>query len=364
MIHFVVPAAGGSLLRDYLAAWGRNLAERVRILDYENLPSQTRFDRGTYILAALDQLSPGMLRLVGELYDQLSHVDGFRILNHPTRTLRRFDLLAELRRLNRNEFRAARAAADLTGLRYPVFLRSERSHGGALSPLLRSAGEVEAEIGRALVRGFLLHDLLVVEFCDTAGQDGYYRKYAAFIVGDRIMARHLFRGREWMLKWEAAEFSRSTPLEERDYVLQNPHQRQLAEIFEVARVEYGRIDYAVRDGQVQTWEINLSPTIGRGLRSPSGRVPAELEPLRREAREHFYRCFEAALEAVDLTHGGSAVGIVLDSRTIRAARSDDDRRGRFLKVVRNVLRPAKPLLDPLATRLFPLLGRLARHGRA
>lgn len=57
---------------------------------------------------------------------------------------------------------------DLSGVRFPVFIRSERSRDGALSPLLDSQREVETWIGRAIALGRPLHDLMVVEFCDTA----------------------------------------------------------------------------------------------------------------------------------------------------------------------------------------------------
>ena len=159
MIHFVVPAGRENLIHEYLAFWGRNLSERMRILHYETLVRQTRCDRGTYVLSTLDELSPAMERAIEDLHRQLDGLDGVRILNHPIRTLRRYDLLAELRRLDLNEFRAVRASEDFTGLRYPVFIRAERSHDGAISPLLHSATAVEAGIGRALVQGHRLRDL-------------------------------------------------------------------------------------------------------------------------------------------------------------------------------------------------------------
>jgi hypothetical protein len=361
VIYFVVPVAVDYTVSEYLGLWARDLAERFRILHYESLPARRSFERGTYVLAALDQLAPGMRRLVEQLHHRLSGEEGFRFLNHPTLTLRRFELLEELRRLNRNEFGAARAAEDLAALRYPVFLRSESSHEGALSPLLRSPREVEGAIGRALVLGRRLRDLLVVEFCETADEDGFYRKYAAFIVGDRVVARSLNYGRQWMLKHHGTEFSRSMVLEERDYVFRNPHGGQLSEIFEVARVRYGRIDYAVKEGRIQTWEINLNPTIGRGLRPPTTHVPGELQPIRQETKEHFYSGFRQAWEAVDLTPDAeSAVPVGLDPGTIRAARSAEVQGGRLAKALRTVLRPVKPVLEPRAAPFFRMLGRLAR----
>jgi hypothetical protein len=272
---------------------------------------------------------------------------------------------ASLRRLGRNEFGGARATDDLSGLRYPVFLRSERLHSGALSPLLRSVGEVESAIGRALVLGHPLQDLMVLEFCDTPDADGFYRKYAAFIVGDRILPRSLNYGRGWMLKHAQTEFSRPMVLEERDYVFGNPHERELAEIFAIARVEYGRIGYAVKNGRIQTWEINLNATIGRGPRPSRRKLPKELESIRLESKDHFYRGFEGAWKSVDLDSGGRPpASIALDPRLLRAAPLRRRPANRLLRAVRGVLRPFRPLLEPLARPVFPVLGRLARHGRS
>lgn len=88
-------------------------------------------------------------------------------------------------------------------------------------------------------------------------------------------------------------------------------------------VEYGRIDYALLDGAIQTWEINLNPIIGRGSRRPSsGAIPEALQPLRQAGKEHFYRRFQAAFEAVDVG-GDAAAPIPLRFRpeTVRRARA-------------------------------------------
>ena len=364
MIHFLAPA-GQDNIPEYLGLWGRDLAERCRILDYESLPLQTRFDRGAYVLTSLDRLSPLQERLLGELHRRLSETAGYRILNDPVRTLRRLDLLTELWRLNLNDFRGVRAIADLTHLRYPVFVRSERSHEGALSPLLHSPREVEASIGRALLQGYRLGDLLVVEFCETVDADGLYRRYAAFIVGRRIISRGLERGRNWIAKRYQSEFCRAMVLEERDYVFTNPHEAQLAGIFEIARVDYGRIDYSMKDGRVQTWEINLAPTIGRGLGPTNRQIPDELQPIRMDTKRHFYARFREAWEAVDLAADGQpAVSIVLDPGAIRATRPPEPGRKRWLVSLAKVLHPARPLLLALARPLFPLLGGLARLAAA
>src|SRR6185295_10847458 len=168
MIYFLVPAAQDLGIKDYLDVGGAAVREDFRIVHYEDLVQRNEFPRGTYVLSALDQLTTAMSELVFELQQQLKNHDGVRFLNNPKQTLQRFELLRELHRQGLNEFRAARAAENHNNLRFPVFLRNERLHEGALSPLLRSEREIEHAIGRALIQGHKLSDLLVVEFCDTA----------------------------------------------------------------------------------------------------------------------------------------------------------------------------------------------------
>jgi hypothetical protein len=247
-------------------------------------------------------------------------------------------------------------------LRYPIFLRSEFEHSGALSPLLHSPTELEGAIGRAVWQGYRWEDLLAVEFCDTADADGYYRKYSAYIVGDRVLAKSLEYGRAWMLKHAQCEFSEPMILEEREYICGNPHEKELRQIFAIAGVEYGRIDYAIKEGRVQTWEINLHPTLGRGAREHRRkRVPPELEPLRDVGKEHFHRGFSAAWEAVDLPSDPPPVPIAFDASVVAATRSRIHRSGGFRRALRRVLRPFKPLLAPLSRPFFPLIAGLARR---
>lgn len=361
MIHFVVPAAHDKM-DEYLGHWGLAVAPRIRVLHAEALPRRRRFPRGVYVLAGLDVLSPGLARFQHELHARLVASGGVAFLNDPRATLRRGALLEELARLGRNDFRAHRATSDLASIRYPAFVRHERSHGGPLSPLLHSRQHVDAAIGRALVQGYPLRELLVVEFCDTACEDGRYRKYAAFGVGDRVIARSLTIGTGWVLKFQGGELSRAAVLEERDYVATNPHAAELAKIFALARVGYGRIDYSVRDGRIQTWEINLNPTIGRGLRPSRSKVSPELQPIRQETKELFYGRFQEAWEAVDVEAAAEDIEVEIDPRVVRDALAVERDGERFL-ALRRVLRPAKPLLEPVAARVLPLVARAARAAR-
>jgi hypothetical protein len=360
VIHFVVPAAHDAMMREYLELWGRDVAPRLRVVHAESLTSLRSFPRGTYVLSALDQYGPAMATFIAAFHTALSESGAVRFLNHPSQTLQRFALLDELYRRQRNTFRAIHVGDDVRSLRYPVFLRGESTHDGALSPLLHSPVEVEAAVGRALVQGRQARQLLLVEFCDTADADGYYRKYSAFVIGRHIVPRSLSYARDWMLKFQGSEFSRRMAEEEGDYVLTNPHGAVLRELFDLAKVGYGRIDYAVKDGRIQTWEMNLNPTIGRGLRASTGKVPAELDAIRNVTKHHFYRCFREAWHDVDVVGSDAApIAIEIDPAVVQRAHAVDGTRPGWLGTVRRVLRPAKALIAPFVTLALPVIGRAA-----
>ncbi len=360
MIHYLAPATLDWTIREYLSRWGLAVSDRMRIAHYETLLRQERLERGTYVFSALCSLSAEMRGLLADLRTSLDGEPDFRFLNHPTQTLRRFGLLDELARLGCNDFRAVRATGDLEGLRYPVFLRAESTHEGALSPLLHSRREIEAAIGRAIVRGRRLDNLLVVEFCDTSDARGYYRKFAAYVVGDRILPRSVEVGRAWMLKHSRSDFTREILEEEREYVVANPHREQLARIFSVARAEYGRIDYAVRDGRVQTWEINLHPTIGRGPGESHTLVPPELLPFREETKAIFYRAFQEAWTSVDLpATGRPPAPVVIGHRGASVRDSRIQSPSQATRLLRRSLGPLLRLGERIAAPILPVVARLA-----
>jgi hypothetical protein len=165
-----------------------------------------------------------------------------------------------------------------------------------------------------------------------------------------------------MIKFAGKEITEARVLEERAYVFENPHERELRRIFGIARTDYGRIDYSVRDGAVVTWEINLCPTIG-GSRASSGTIAPELQPLRQAAKEHFVRRFQAAFEAVD-AEGGSPGPIPLRGEPGPPPRPRDlvrERSGERRTVARILLRPLRQPIDRLAGALSPVLVGLARR---
>lgn len=364
MIFFLVPRAHDYCIQDYLNLYAPRLGAQLGVLHYEDLLQRTSATSGTYIFAALDQLSAGGMRLARELADQLLlPAAKSRVINYPGRALLRLELLEELHRAGLNQHRAVRATGKLSDLRFPAFLREEFQHSGSLSPLLHNSTELNRTLGRAVLQGFKLRDLLVVEFCDTADSEGRYCKYAAYKIGSEIIADGRVRGSEWMLKAEQNELSEAALLEERAHVFGNPHERELRPIFERAGVEYGRIDYSVKEGKVETWEINLNPTIRRGRRPDFQPIPEALDRIKDVARQHFLDRFEAAVRSLDTNVPPITLRLQYSRDCLQSAAPMFRTGGPsgWLVSVANLLRPLVPFLDRASRMFSPLVGRASRR---
>jgi hypothetical protein len=126
--------------------------------------------------------------------------------------------------------------------------------------LLRTRRDLEEALEVFDRSGEVRDGLMIVEFCDTADARGIYRKYGAFVVGDRVFPKSLQFSRHWVQKRPDLK-DEELLREERAYVEENPHEEALRGIFKLARIEYGRMDYAILDGKIQVWEINTNPTV-------------------------------------------------------------------------------------------------------
>ncbi|HLX69399.1 MAG TPA: hypothetical protein VKV04_07215 [Verrucomicrobiae bacterium] len=79
---------------------------------------------------------------------------------------------------------------------------------------------------------------------------------------------------------------------QREFLEKNPHASALREIFDLARIEYGRCDYSVVNGRLQVWEINTNPIIMRARE--------EYRPAEVVNQEHFAQKIRPAFQAIDL----------------------------------------------------------------
>lgn len=296
MIYFFSTRRNSSPMVQYLRAiWPGATGARIEVVHYENI---ARFAaRGGLVVFSDIELLDGERRAeAAGLHARLADDRGrFRVWNNPSLSARRMDVLDTLAADGTNRFRAFRAGGALPAdLRYPVFVRDEHEHTGALTGLLRD----EAELNEALagLRAGTRREeepLLAVEFLPYASADGFFRKYSIFRMGDHLVTKHVLFSDDWMLK--TPDYGRFVGegwlKEEESFLNQCPEREQVKAIFDRFAVDYGRIDYAVVEGRVQVFEINTNPTLLK---------PANLQPGPRLAtHQWFARHAEAAWLAGD-----------------------------------------------------------------
>lgn len=272
---------------EQLRAQGYQFQAQLEYYPYEKLFTAAELPQDTYIFADLERLSDLELEHAAWIAAQLQAA-GCRTLNHPLRTLRRYELLKTLWNHGINSFRAFRLSDDRSDLRYPVFLRTEGEHQGSLSEVLYNDAELQAALLGLSQRPAARSDYLICEYFDIE-ENGSYHKYGAFVVGGQVLPRHYFRDAKWVVKYPI-ELTAEVLQIEREYMSTNPHQRQLQKVAELAQVEYGRIDYSLWQGKLQVWEINTNPN--------TTVTPREGD-LRRGIHVDFCQKFDAALAEVD-----------------------------------------------------------------
>jgi hypothetical protein len=350
VIHFFVPEAGTFTIRRYLEVHGEGLRGRLEPTTYRSLWRGGSLPAGSCVFAAIDRLTASERRTAVELWETLrSAGPDVAMLNHPGRALTRLPLLQLLASEGTNRFHAFRASDDVSGSRYPVFVREANRHNGPLTGLLDGPRAVSRELRRLRWKGYDPDELLVVEFCDTSDAEGVYRKYAAYVVGDRIVPKSLRFSRHWMVKATHTGWNERRVEEEFAYLRDNPHEEALREIARRARIEYGRFDYSLRQGELQVWEINTNPTIGPGPRHRSRAPRDRYWELRQPGKRLFRKRFRRAWHAVDA--GGDATQeIPFRLSPGRRARITAERSWRSMRAARRRwtpriagLRPLRPL---------------------
>lgn len=368
MITYFVARSANHTICDYLASAGQSLAHLVDVLPYDDLYRRLEIAAGCCIFAALDQVSDVQRHVIRELAGQLggSHV---RVLNDPRHVRLRCELLRTLYAAGENVFNAYRATEASEVARFPVFVRDEHLHNGSLTPLVHTVEELQAALRALMLRGRRLSDLLIVEFCDTADERGLFRKYAAFKVGDTIIPRYLQVSPYWMIKEGTRISDRDALAEDREYLESNPHEAWLRDIFALARIDYGRIDYGMLKGRPQVWEINTNPALGCSLPIAHHRHRSadagELDAL----KAIFHERFADALTKVAGKGDNDPLPLRLDDEIRGSLRIDAHHARRHDRLASWVTRvvespwvqTAKPWLKRIALSLAPIIARIPRR---
>lgn len=81
-------------------------------------------------------------------------------------------------------------AVERAGVRFPVIVRLAGTHTGLIVGLFDGIDKVRAAITQP-------GEHIVTEFIDFRSEDGLYRKYRAFFIGERIIFRHMLVSDVW-----------------------------------------------------------------------------------------------------------------------------------------------------------------------
>ncbi len=261
MIYFFITRKHSYTINTFIVEWAKELKSNLQILPYDKLPMLQNIGPGSFVFSDLERLSEKQLTLVGDFCDQLHAYDEkMPIINHPTTTLTRFNLLKKLHAAGINSFNVFKASDLECDIKYPIFFRLNNDHAGPRSGLLNSRSERDTFFMQALMAGYNMNELLQVEFCETKSEDGFYRKYSAFRIGEQVIPAHIIFSADWMAK-DGEPPDKEKKQEQERYMANNPHADQIIEIFALAGIDYGRIDYSMLDGVIQTWEINTNPVL-------------------------------------------------------------------------------------------------------
>lgn len=258
MIYHIAERDNDFTLRDFVRAFAPELVRRFQTINTHQLAMATKMPVGTYLFTDLERQSPLQINLQSQVHAQLKAAGNCQLLNEPGRSLGRMGLIQALFERGLNSYRSFPALDPPADLRFPVFIRIARDHGGSHTPLLSDWEEYEEAVCRLSLASRDLEQMIVTEFADPSGEDGVYAKYCAFRVGEHIIPRAVYFGKDWLQKDKdyQVEFRLKQKLE---YVNENPHERHIRDVFELAGIEYGRMDYGICDGKIEVWEINTNP---------------------------------------------------------------------------------------------------------
>jgi hypothetical protein len=263
----------------------------IRVIDYAKILELRQVPRATYVFTDLDRLGTERLSMSAHLYIQLRD-HGVRVLNNPARVLSRFGLLRALLLKGINRFNAYRVEEGLLPRRWPVFLRTDGTHESPLPELYQNASDLEVGIEAAIARGLPRSRLLIVEFMAEQVRPGLYRKLSCFRVGAVSVAHTCVHDTDWIAKHGKLGITPPDLYEdELRIVRDNPYGAAVAQAFDIAGIEYGRIDFGLVGGEVQIYEINTNPNVKLDSEHPSS--------VRMESGRLFARNFVAALKEID-----------------------------------------------------------------
>lgn len=142
----------------------------------------------------------------------------------------------------------------LSGLRLPVLIREDWGHGG---PILRA--DTMQDIHNLPLERFSRP--IAVEFIDTRGSDGLYRKYRYVAAGNTGVTQSMHVQRDWLVRGRKCVFNAGLKEEELAYISStDANHARLQEARRALGLDFVAFDYSYdRQGGLIVWEANPYP---------------------------------------------------------------------------------------------------------
>jgi len=213
---------------------------------------------GVYVFADLDRLDREATERAGMLRAILRDTGaGVRVVNDPIRSMRRFELLRQLHARGINSFSVYRLTDLVNVQRFPVFIRAEDGHDGSLTSLLRDPEALNRAVDDLVAQGKSRDNKLVVEYVDCRDALGRHQKFSALFAGSEILQTTQASSEHWVVKDVPAKIG----LPSLAGMPRADHESRLRQALHLARIDYGRVDYAIVHDRVQVFEINTNPVV-------------------------------------------------------------------------------------------------------
>jgi hypothetical protein len=217
--------------------------------------------KATHIFTDLDRLADWELHEAALMFRELKS-RGMTALNDPARFLGRSGMLRSLHRAGINQFDVYRVESLEHPKRWPVFLRLEGNHAAPVSGLLQNEEELESALEAAVAQGAPKSALLIIEYAAEPIRPGVFRKLSVFRVGDRFLGYTCVHEDSWIVKYGKAGIASDEMYEEEHALVRdNPFAEAVRPAFDLAGLDYGRVDFGLVDGKPQIYEINNNPFV-------------------------------------------------------------------------------------------------------
>ena len=265
------------------------------------------------------------LEICAMLYRELKD-SGALVLNDPAKVLTRFDLLSALYREGVNDFNVSRPQYGDWPTRYPVFLRKNAFHQGVCTELLNSREEVESSLLGLVKQGIPQVNIMAVEYAAEACENGAYRKYAVYRIGERYFQDTSVNQEHWEAKYGqkglAGDEFYQKESEGMDAVM---FPDAVKKSFEIGNIEYGRVDFGIVGGKPQFYEINTNPTVSLNTEHDSA--------YRRQSRGTFVENYLSGIESLKAQEGSDRIS--LKNRLLRKVRKNNSFKKRIFRAYRS-----------------------------